>query len=185
MKTDVRHLYFDWLIHAIWDENGWKVKTHRKLLKKMNNFLFMIKIPNDVYRVNDGIDIRWRFAWESGHLGDNLICSSFGDDECSVLEMMIALAFRANESMANQNGEPTVQHIFWDMVKNLGLLGETDNMYDEENVSYMLKRFNERLYQQNGKGGLFYFPYNDTDDMRKIEIWDQLCWYVNEYYSHK
>ena len=182
MKTDVSKLYLDWLIHIVWDKDGLKVKTHRKLIEQLHKTPFFVLNPNDQPREDDGVDLRWRFAWEYGHAGDDLIyVRNYSEEKCSILEMMVALAFRADEEFTKQiNDNSTVQKIFWDMVKNLGLLGETDNVYDEDNVAYILERFNRRLYKPNGKGGLFYFPYNDTDDMRQFEIWYQLCWYIND-----
>lgn len=185
MKTNVSNLYLDWLFNVIRDGNGWKVKTHRNLIQRLHTIPFVVKDPKDQPRENDGIDLRWRFAWEHGHMGDELIyIDNFDEEKCSVLEMMVALAFRTDESFTrNSSDETTVSFIFWNMIKCMGLLGETDNVYDDEYVILTVNRFNNREYEKNGHGGLFLLRYDDEDDMRCIDIWTQLCIWVNENFT--
>lgn len=182
MKTDVSNLYLKFLFDVIRDQNGWRVMTHKKLIEHLHHTLFIVANPNDQPRENDGIDLRWRFAWECGHMGDDLIYIPwFNEEHCTILEMMVALALRADENFTRKsNYETTVSWIFWSMVQNMGLLGETDNMYDYENVDFCLDRFNNRMYEPNGHGGLFMFP-NTTEDIRNVEIWYQLCRWINEH----
>lgn len=186
MKTDVSNLYFDWLKQMIKDSRNYMVPVHQRLIKQLHRTKFLVQDPHDQPRENDGIDLRWRFAWECGHVGDELIYVPWlhEDCECSILEMMVALAFRADENFTKKsNDESTVANLFWKMVKNMGLLGEADNVYDEENVTYKLDIFNNRMYEPNGHGGLFMFRGNCGEDMRNVEIWHQLCLWVNENYS--
>ena len=183
-KTDVSALYFGWLKKTIRDSRNYMVPLHNKLIKRLHSTKFLVQDPNDRPRENDGIDLRWRFAWECGHVGDELIYVPwlYEDEECSILEMMVALSFRADENFTKQNNdESTVANLFWNMVKNMGLLEQADNVYDDELVRYKLDIFNDRMYEPNGYGGLFMFK-NCTDDMRDVEIWHQLCRWVNENY---
>ena len=48
---------------------------------------------------------------------------------------------------------------------------------DEDDV---IKRFLDRDYEPNGKGGLFTIK-NCRQDLRKVEIWYQLCWYLDSF----
>ena len=54
----------------------------------------------------------------------------------------------------------------------------SDNHYDETYVDEVITRFLDRDYQPNGKGGLFTIRHCD-DDLREVEIWYQLCWYLD------
>ena len=181
MRTDVSDLYFNWLKSIIRDRDGFKLLTHEKLIRQLHSTPFYVLLPNDQPREDDGVDLRWRFAWECGHSGDELMCvKNIPEEKCSVLEMMVALSLRTDENFTKQNNyETTMSWVFWTMVSNMGLLPYTDNVYDEINVSMIIDTFNNRMYHPNGMGGLFYFPTNCTDDMRQIEIWHQLCWWVN------
>lgn len=185
MKTNVSNLYLNWLFNTVKDKEGWKLTTHKKLLCRLHRTPFLVQDPNDQPRENDGIDLRWRFAWECGHVGDELIyIDNFNDERCSILEMMVSLALRADENFyKTNNDETTVAFLFWNMIKNMGLLNETDNVYDDEMVVYKLDKFNNRMYDINGDGGLFMFPHNHTEDFRNVDIWTQLCWWVNENFT--
>jgi hypothetical protein len=98
---------------------------------------------------------------------------------CTVLEMMIALAIRCEETIMDDFdvGNRTGQW-FWGMVTNLGLGSMTDIRYDERYIDDVLTRFLNREYEPDGKGGLFTIRRCDRD-LRKVEIWYQLCWYLD------
>ena len=99
---------------------------------------------------------------------------------CTVLEMMVALAVRCEEDMMDDPdyGDRTSQW-FWNMVVSLGLGGMTDRVYDYERVEMVIQRFLNRDYEPNGKGGLFTLRHAPFD-ARKVDIWHQLCWYLDE-----
>ena len=65
------------------------------------------------------------------------------------------------------------------MVHSLGLSDMTNDIWDEKYVDQVIERFLERKYKRNGDGGLFIVRRKDID-MRKEEIWYQLCWHINE-----
>jgi hypothetical protein len=74
-------------------------------------------------------------------------------------------------------GDRTAQW-FWGMMKSLGLNGMTDNRFDERYVRDVVQIFLDREYEPNGRGGLF--TINNCDyDLREVEIWYQMCWYLN------
>lgn len=171
--------YLNWITGAIDDDRRWRVRTHQKLIHRMHRTPFAVKDQNDQPRENDGYDLRWRFIWENDYPIDYAITvPDVPEGQCSVLEMMTALALRADENFTKSSSS-SVPTFFWDMVKSMGLLGETDNMYDDENVKHHLYIFNSRTYEPNGHGGLFMFR-NTEEDMRNISIWDQLCRWVNK-----
>ena len=67
---------------------------------------------------------------------------------------------------------------FWSMLKNMGLSMMTDDRFNREHCERVISVFLNREYSYNGRGGLFYIP-ECTEDLRKLEIWTQLCWYLD------
>lgn len=76
-------------------------------------------------------------------------------------------------------GDRTTQW-FWSMIKTLGLRSMTDDKFDDEYVSSVIDRFLNREYAPNGDGGLFKIN-NCKYDLREVEIWYQLCWYLDRF----
>ena len=68
---------------------------------------------------------------------------------------------------------------FWGMIGNLGLREMTDDIFDESVVDEITERFLTRDYSYNGRGGLFYVS-KPRMDMRDVEIWYQMMWYLDE-----
>ena len=69
---------------------------------------------------------------------------------------------------------------FWSMIENLGLSDMDDAEYDELYVHRIVKRFLDRGYKKNGEGGLFTIHHSAGRDLRNVEIWYQMCWYLDE-----
>ena len=98
---------------------------------------------------------------------------------CSVLEMMLGLAIRCEEDYMDNpvKGNRTGQW-FWGMVVNLGLGAMDDSKFDKVFVEDAVRRFLNREYEPDGTGGLFKIRNCDRD-LRYVEIWWQLCWYLD------
>ena len=96
-----------------------------------------------------------------------------------MLEMMIALALRCEEEIMDdpEIGNRTAQW-FWLMITNLGLNGMSDDAYDRQLVTDVLNRFIDGEYEPDGRGGLFWLR-KCKEDLRDVEIWCQLMWYLN------
>ena len=96
-----------------------------------------------------------------------------------MLEMMLALAIRCEETIMDDpsKGDRTRQW-FWGMINNLGLGAMTDNVFDRKEVKYIVDNFLNHKYERNGKGGLFTVR-NIKRDLRRVDIWCQLCWYLD------
>jgi hypothetical protein len=94
--------------------------------------------------------------------------------------MMVALAIRCEERIMNDptKGDRTAQW-FWGMVSSLGLSGMTDYNFDEWLTEEVIRRFLNREYDRDGKGGLFTIKRWNRD-ARDAEIWHQLLAYCNE-----
>ena len=68
---------------------------------------------------------------------------------------------------------------FWGMIVNLGLGGMYGANYDPVTVDQIISRFLDRAYDYDGKGGLFTVRA-PRKDMRTVEIWYQMNWYLSE-----
>lgn len=168
--------YFEWLYDLVCGERFSRGISFRKLLVQLYNTDFIYIHPRDINRAKDGADLRYRFALIQG-LDD--VPPYLDGYPCSVLEMMVALAIRCEETIMDdpQIGDRTSQW-FWGMVNNLGLGAMFDDVYDSDTVDYILNRFLYREYEPDGRGGLFTIRGCEYD-LRKAEIWHQLNWYLN------
>ena len=144
----------------------------------LHNTEFVYFLPMDKNRANDGEDLRYRFIEDCSEYNDKEILR-YLDEPCSVFEMMVALAIRCEETIMDdpQVGSRTGQW-FWGMIVNLGLGSMIDSRYDAHVVDEIINRFLYREYEPDGKGGLFRIP-NCEQDLRTVEIWYQLCWYLD------
>lgn len=155
---------------------------YSKLLSILHNVEFEWVIPEDEHRESDGRRMRSIFAEAKGFEakdGDLLYPASF-------LEVLISLS----ESMGmnilyddeNPDGEPYVY--FWELLDNCGL-ANYDNAYlssmtkseAEMFVRAACERVMLRLYDRDGRGGLFPIP-RSRKDQRKIELWYQMNEYI-------
>lgn len=175
IREEINEEYFEWLYGLVFNDKG-GAAPYEKLLMHLHNTEFTYSIPMDKNRASDGIDLRYRFAYDHPDIYD---AESYLTGPCSVLEMMVALALDCEENIMDDPcyGNRTGQW-FWGMISNLGLSSMTDNRYDSEYVDYVIDRFLNREYDPDGKGGLFRIKDCD-EDLRKVQIWYQLLWYLD------
>ena len=72
---------------------------------------------------------------------------------------------------------------FWGMINSLGLSGMYDDNFDKDFVYEVVYRFLDRDYEPDGRGGLFTIK-NCDKDLREVEIWYQLCWYLDSFIGY-
>lgn len=168
MRHDIYVEYFNWLCDLVGGIKHSRTISYKNLLWYLYNTEFIFSISRDANRASDGIQLRYRFDDREEIQGP-----------CSVLEMMIALALRCEETIMDNTayGNRTGQW-FWTMINSLGLSSMADDRYDESYVAEVIDIFLHREYQPNGKGGLFTIRHNDRD-LRDVEIWIQMLWYLN------
>lgn len=178
MRDRVRNEYFNWLSDLVCKARFANQISYRKLLMRLHCTDFRYSIIKDRNRAEDGENLRYRFAVCEGYADTDLIVDIL-DGPCSVLEMMIALAVHCEESIMDDPrlGDRTGQW-FWGMIVNLGLGSMTDDRFDKQTVDNAIMRLLDREYEPNGKGGLFTVR-NCNRDLRTVEIWYQLCWYLD------
>ena len=169
--------YFNWLCDYVCKDRFARTISYKKVLTVLHQTEFKWSIPMDKNRVGDGLELRRRFSHE--------MCGEYDNEEfiidapCSVLEMMLGLAIRCEETIMDdpRYGNRTVEW-FWRMMNSLGLSGMYDRNFDKTEVEFIIQRFLDREYAPSGKGGLFYIR-GCKKDLRTVEIWTQLNWYLN------
>ena len=171
MDNDLINEYFEWLYDMMRKKNV----SHRKLFAYLHSTEFRFINPRDLNRAKDGVNLRYRFSLQ--HNLDSV--PECLDGPCSVLEMIAALAIRCEETIMDNAsiGDRTGQW-FWGMIANMGLGSMQDDRFDKEYVEFVVNRFLNLEYEPNGKGGLFTIRNCDCD-LRDVEIWYQLNWYLN------
>lgn len=170
----VNNEYFEWLCRLIDITRFSRHISYRRLLSHLHNIEFTWFIPRDDNRADDGIQLRRRFAL----MRKDMTLQNYILGPCSVFEMMVALAIRCEETIMDdaQIGDRTGQW-FWSMIHNLGLSPMTDDRFDRDAVDDTIARLLNREYEPDGRGGLFTVKHCDRD-MRTVEIWCQLSWYL-------
>lgn len=133
-------------------------------------------VPNDHNRAEDGLKLRERFEYETSIKLPDL-------GECRILEFLIALAIRLNESVydnRNPNREP---EWFWTLINNL----ELDEYNDEYNfhrihtgIESIFRCLNNRLYNADGTGGGVFPLENPKENQQDVEVWYQMMAYLQE-----
>lgn len=175
MRDDIINDYFEWLSSKVAVGNHANGLSYRKLLMKLHDSGFRYSIARDRNRALDGKELRYRYSQERGYdyIPDCL------ETECSILEMMVALSIRCEETIMDdaQVGDRTAQW-FWQMIVSLGLGSCSDDRYRRDYVESVIHTFLDRDYERNGKGGLFTIR-GPCDDLRDVEIWIQLLWYLD------
>ncbi len=178
-RDELINEYFDWLCASIGGDRQPDRISYKKLLIHLHNTNFRYTISRDKNMADDGIALRYRFSLldTCDEPSDWVIDILSGP--CSVLEMLVALALRCEETIMDDSlvGDRTGQW-FWGMITNLGLGAMYDSRFDKKYVTQTIRRFLDRDYEPNGKGGLF--TIRDCDcDLRTVDIWRQLCWYLD------
>ena len=160
--------YFIWMLDLVCDNKHFRKSACRRTLRQLHEIEFTYLLKMDANRAEDGVDLRYRFTYETG------ISMAINNKPCSVLEMMIALALRCEEQIMN---DPEIGNRtgvwFFKMFENLGLLDA-----DECSIDRIIDTFLNREYSPNGEGNLFIIHGHD---IRNMEIWNQMMWYLNDY----
>lgn len=179
MRSRIIDEYFEWLYNTVCGRRYSERTSYRRLLEHLHSIEFTYLLLMDENRAENGINLRYRFALYNGYEDDTDRIMDILEGPCTVLEMMVALAIHCEEDIMDDPrvGNRMTQW-FWGMVVNLGLGAMTDDKFDEEYVEEVIGRFLNREYEPNGEGGLFTVRHCDRD-LRKVEIWQQLCWYLN------
>lgn len=167
--------YFEWLAGQVVNlrlrnptQTSWSV------LRKLFSTQFLWRIRNDDNRAEDGKELRREFL----DIYPQDVVSSWMNEKCSFLEMLIALSRR----LSFQTEGASSAEWFWHLLDNVGLY-VSDREFDSQGMDtyarQVLEGLNNRTYDRNGRGGLF--PLTDSDiDQTTIELWYQMNYYLLE-----
>ena len=174
--------YSQWLIsltYGLLEEEGYG--SYGSLCRYLHSREFYYEIDGDERRAEDGIDFRTRYSYVSEYSIDD-IEYALDSMKCSVLEMMVALAFRCEEQiMKDQEVGDRVAVWIFSMLRSLKIDGMEDGCFDKAFVEEAITNFLNHDYSPDGNGGLFYVPEH-RGDFRETEIWYQMHQYLHRYY---
>ena len=174
-RSDIEKEYFEWMFDLVCRDRFAETISYKKLLQYLHDVEFTHTLPRDIDRVEDGIALRYRFAYDTGCAW----ADGYLDGPCSILEMMIAMAIRCEEIMDDTAyGDRTAQW-FWRMIVNLGVGDMVDVRFDEYYVNEVIDKFLNRDYDPDGRGGLFRVKHCDYD-LRHVDLWKQMTWFLDE-----
>ena len=177
-KEKLNHDYFNWILQLVHDGNISTKRSYFKLMSRLYDTRFTYMLDMDSNRSADGIELRYRFCHDC-NIEEWIIDELLDDKPCSILEMMAALSLRCEENIMIDSDEgKRIGRWFWGMINSLGLIDMDDDHYDDIYVTNVINCFLERKYERTGKGGLFTIE-DCVGDLRKVEIWYQLCWYLD------
>lgn len=191
--------YVAWLYSLVGRDTD-KYGHYWRLIKRLYLHPFYVRNVSrsdtykDINRVKDGLDLRTRFADDYGINIDRYrrknaqFDSFFSDDSaCSMLEMLVALSLRIrSDIMWDSDDENRVPLWFWSMLNNTGLdLERCSDAYFDENciveIAEMCSRIVDRRYEKTGNGSFFPLK-NYKKDLRKVELWYQMQFWIGENY---
>lgn len=170
--------YYEWLVGKIFRYTNEK-NDYSRLLEMLHETEYVYSLANDLNRYKDGLELKKTFCWEIGI--DKQYYELLGT-QCSVLEMMVALAIRCEVSIMSDPAEGDRTWLwFHSMLMSMHLENQTNYNFDVFYSEQCLKRMLFRTYDYYGDGALF--KVNDPIyDMREAEVWTQMNWFLSERY---
>lgn len=168
--------YYSWLVELIGDKY---VRTnYQRLLWKLYITDYIWELDYDRSRATDGLCLRREY----GRATNMFVDVALQTKPCSVLEMAIALARRAeHDIMYDPSYGDRSGMWFWTMMQNLGLDIYDDWNWYENEVDKILDVFLHHRYERSGLGGAF--PVHSTSrDLTKTDLWWQMNAYLEEHY---
>ena len=149
---------------------------------------FLFKIPFESFHPMDNNRIS-----DAKSMRDEIVHNEYGarridativlDRYISVFEVLIAIAHRMwNDILCDaMTEEDHTSDYFWEFLRNLDVEKYTNERFNELNVREKVEKWVRREYEKDGFGSIFPMK-KPRNDMRKIEIWDQLGDYIMENY---
>jgi hypothetical protein len=169
-------MYFDWLCGQVGAFHyGEPDSSYYQVCSIMHQMIFRFTVPRDDNRAVDGQKLRELYL-EVNDL-DPEYFKEFLLPDASTFEVLVALAHRAHHMVPLE-----ASGWFRLFLLNLNLSHLTDWKWRQpsgQKVFRILRKFNNRTYRSNGRGGLFPLD-NPLGDQRKIELWYQMAAYMQE-----
>lgn len=157
--------YFNKLVEIV-DGYGYE-----NLLRHLYSEEFIVKVKTDVNLIQDVRYLREKCDWPV-------------TSPPTVLEILICIARNMDDILYDSKHDSRLREWFWLMLENMGLTMYTNPAYDENAVTTIVDIFNNRRYRVTGEGGPFPLKH-PPKNMRKVDYWYQVNYYVNENFSYE
>ena len=179
----IHESYLQYLYDIIYDKKIIKDRKYSELLSYLLDTDFTYILDMDSNRALDGLELRESFAIE--HNIPIFYIDRYLNTNCSILEMLIALAMRCENMLWEVSKGDRTAKWFWTMISNLGLWQSTNDKFSIEKVETIINNLLNRTYSSDGTGGGLFILDNPISDLRDEEIWTQLNWWINEQFPIK
>lgn len=156
MKTG----YYKWLVDKAGIPSEYSV-----LAKFLSETRYGWELPSDSNRAEDGKDIRLRYYEETGERLDV-------SEDCTVLEMMVALADRMELDFVGIPGDMHPERWVKMMIINLGLSDMTNRRFKFDYAKSCLDDGYEAMFPLEGKH-------------KKMPLWDRMAEFLDQYISER
>lgn len=166
--------YYQWLLERI-DGHKEPYYNYSLLLNELHNIEFTWSIERDENRAFDGKELRFAYMDE-----ENVPDIFYKEAPCSVLEALIGLSLRCYEDIMWGDEKFHEADLFWIMIENLGLMKCDDEHFSRDYIHQQVNKWLSREFKYDGEGSIFPLKHVHRDQ-RKVEIWLQMCGYLNEY----
>ena len=152
------------------------------LLNELNKIEFYFTVPTDKNRSIEGLQLRTDFA---NQMNDGTIFKILPGN-CTALELLVSMAYRADDIMYDMATGPRPDQWFWLFIKNLGLDYLIDEAwsFDASNFVFVtISKWFDRRYSPKGIGSPYPNQHSRTD-LSQVPIWDGLSWYLADNYDN-
>lgn len=197
-SDELREMYFDY-IYTLSGLNRQDAKPNlskRKFAEKLHSIPFKKYDAGDDSRAADGSALRYQFSMtmRDAYFSEldfeefkAAMCDAC-DFPCSTFEMMVGLADKMENIMADPDYPD--RHVQWvsKMLTSLGLTGYRQEVIDatpdwEKTVEDVIEKAYNREYKPDGDGGFFHIvglTQEEVPDMRELPLWEQAMAYLNK-----
>ena len=165
--------YTFWLLSSLMcDEDD---NTYYFLALVLNSIEFYYTMPEDENRALDGISLRKSY---SNNTEDDIFeVMSCG---CTALELLVALSMHMNQITYYPGDNESAW--FWIMLENLDIKISDKDWPKQGSLDIIksnLSRWFDRKFTKKGKGSPF--PMKKCqEDLRHVNMWDHMQWYIGE-----
>ena len=174
--------YFVWLCELVSVDGRYTDVSYWRLARELFDLLYFCDNDYDESRAMDGLALR-RYYIDSGGTDPY-------EGECTVLEVLIALARRIENTLDELDGESRIAMYFWEMIENLELGNLSDFAFEEDSrrangymrrIDRKITNWMEHHISYNGAGGPFPLR-NPKCNQAYVDLWYQACAYIDEHY---
>ena len=179
-NNDILNDYWSFLCGEV-ENREHQMADYCLLMKILWKIPFKSFNPMDDNRIEDALDMRNEYLRDISRY--RIDTSVVEDRYVSCLEVLISLAKRMENDILCDPMEEidhSADH-FWTFLRNLDVEKYSNDRISEAEINEKVTKWVRREYQKDGFGSIFPIR-RPKNDMRKLEIWDQMSCYVMENY---